>query len=214
MSALAPQSGEVLRVTIVKNHVNDVSDKFVTGYEFETLVQDLGPLNVEALVNALVSFESQLTRNTVQFDRAIVSTWVEEAGGYDPDQFVSYSLGELGQAPGGTADLPLEACLLIRREVNSGRQGRLFLRGHLEEGDVQSVSGKWRLRDATTQQAAVDTAVQTGLAGYMGGSATEFAMVLHGRNKQGVLYTRRVEGLAAVGVTWAQRTRKHYNRSS
>jgi hypothetical protein len=214
MSALAPQSGEVLRLTIVKNHVNDVSDKFVTGYEFETLVQDLGPLNVEALVNAVVGFEALLTRNTVQFDRAVVSTWAEEAGGYDPEQFVSYSLGELGQQAGGTADLPLEACLLVRREVNSGRQGRLFVRGSLEEDDVQSVSGKWRLRDATVQQGNIDTAVASGLSAYLGGSAAEFAMVLHGRNKQGVLYTRRVEGLAAAGVTWAQRTRKHYNRSS
>jgi hypothetical protein len=214
MSALAPQTGEVLKVTIVKNHVNDVSDKFVTGYEFETLVQDLGPLNVEALVNAVVGFEVAMTRNTIQFDRAVVSTWAEETGGYDPSQFVTFALSDQGAGVGSTSDLPLEACLLVRREVNSGRQGRLFVRGFLNEGDVVAVAGSWRLADPTAAQDSLDAAVSTGLAGYIGAAATEFAMVLHGPNKAGTLYTRRVEGLVAAGVTWASRSRKHYNRGS
>jgi hypothetical protein len=214
MSALAPQSGEILKVTIVKNHVNDVSDKFVTGYEFETLVQDLGPLNVESLVNAVVGFEIGMTRNTIQFDRAVVSTWVEEPGGYDPSQFVTFALSDFGAGVGAATDLPLEACLLVRREVNSGRQGRLFIRGFLGEQDVQSVAGVWKLTDPDGVQDSLDAAVGTGLAGYIGGAATEFAMVLHGPNKAGTLYTRRVEGLVAAGVTWASRSRKHYNRGS
>jgi hypothetical protein len=214
MSALAPQSGEILKVTIVKNHVNDVSDKFVTGYEFETLVQDLGPLNVESLVNAVVGFEVGMTRDSIQFDRAVVSTWVEEPGGYDPSQFVTFALSDTGSAAGSTSDLPLEACLLVRREVNSGRQGRLFLRGYLNESDVQSVAGVWKLTDPTEAQDSLDAAVSTGLASYIGAAATEFAMVLHGPNKAGTLYTRRVEGLVAAGVTWASRSRKHYNRGS
>jgi hypothetical protein len=214
MSALAPQVGEVLKVTIVKNHINDVSDKFVTGYEFETLVGDMGPLNVESLVNAVVNFEIGMTRSSIQFDRAIVSTWAEEPGGYDPSQFVTFALSDFGSGSGSDTDLPLEACLLVRREVSSGRQGRLFIRGHLSEGQVKSVAGNWRLTDPSLAQSSIDAAIGTGLTSYIGAAATEFAMVLHGPNKAGTLYTRRVEGLVAAGVTWASRSRKHYNRGS
>jgi hypothetical protein len=212
MSALAPQVGEVLKVTIVKNHINDVSDKFVTGYEFETLVGDMGPLNVESLVNAVVGFEIGMAQNTIQFDRAVVSTWAEEPGGYDPSQFVTFALSDLGSGAGSTSDLPLEACLLVRREVSSGRQGRLFVRGLLKEEDVQSIAGVWRLANPAGMQDIIDAAISTGLNAYLGAAATEFGMVLHGPNKAGTLYTRRVEGLVAAGVTWAARSRKHYNR--
>jgi hypothetical protein len=214
MSALSPQVGEVLKVTIVKNHVNDVSDKFVTGYEFETLVGDMGPLNVENLVDALVLFEKGMARSTVEFDRAVVSTWTEEPGGYDPDQFVVFDLAGFGSvAPAN--DLPLEACLLVRREVQSGRQGRLFLRGYLVEETVEAVAGKWQLSDPGAVQLELDTAISTsGMDQYIGASPTEFGMVLHGPNKAGTVYTRPVQSLAAAGVTWASRSRKHYNRGS
>jgi hypothetical protein len=214
VSALNPQSGEVLKVTVVKNHVNDVSDKFVSGYEFQAKVQDLGPLGVENLVDAVVLFEKAMARNTIEFDRAVVSTWVEEPGGYDPSQFVVFDLGGFGDLVPAD-DLPLEACLLVRREVSSGRQGRLFVRGFLIEQDVEAVAGKWQLSNPAGVGTVLGTAVtSSGLDQYMGPTAVEFQMVLHGANKTGTLYTRPVQGLAAAGVTWASRSRKHYNRGS
>lgn len=213
MSAVDPVQGEVLRVTVVKYHENSINDKFVTGYEFETLGTGLGQVGVAQLASNVVEFERALTRDTIAFDRVVVSTWAEEVGGYNPDQFVVIDAQGTGSIAGGSTDLPLEAALFVRRGVGSGRQGKLFLRGYLTESRVENRSGQWVLTDPAVDQAAIDAAVATSLTGYLGGSAVDFQMVLHGANKAGTLYTRPVLSLGVVGVTWAKRSRKHYNRT-
>lgn len=214
MSATDPQQGEILRLSIFKYHENTISDKFVTGYEFQALGTGLGIVGVNQLVNNVVNFEKEMTRNTISFDRAVVSTWAEEPGGYDPSQFVVVDLTGTGTISGSSADLPLEAALFVRRTVASGRQGKLFLRGYLSETRVENNSGQWVLSDPAAAQNALDTAISTSITGYLGGAAVDWQMVLHGANKAGTLYTRPVLSLGVVGVTWAKRSRKHYDRSS
>jgi hypothetical protein len=199
---------------VYKFHENTITDKFVTGYEFQALGTGLGVVGVNQLVTNVVNFEKAMTRNTIQFDRAVVSTWAEEPGGYDPDQFVVIDLEGTGTVTGSSADLPLEAALFVRRVVSSGRQGKLFLRGYLSESDVENNSGQWVLSDPSGIQGVVDTAISTSITGYLGGTAVDWQMVLHGANKAGTLYTRPVLSLGVVGVTWAKRSRKHYDRSS
>lgn len=214
MSATDPQQGEILRVSVFKYHENTISDKFVTGYEFQALGTGLGIVGVNQLVNNVVNFEKEMTRNTISFDRAVVSTWAEEPGGYDPSQFVVVDLTGTGAIAGSNTDLPLEAALFVRRTVASGRQGKLFLRGYLSETRVENNSGQWVLSDPAAAQNALDAAISTSITGYLGGAAVDWQMVLHGANKAGTLYTRPVLSLGVVGVTWAKRSRKHYDRSS
>jgi hypothetical protein len=199
---------------VYKYHQNTQSDKFVTGYEFQALGTGLGIVGVNQLVNNVVAFEKAMTRNTIQFDRAVVSTWAQEPGGYDPDQFVVVDLDGTGTIGGSSTDLPLEAALFVRRVVSSGRQGKLFLRGYLNESSVENNSGQWVLGDPSVDQGILDTAISTSITGYLGGTAVDWQMVLHGANKAGTLFTRPVLSLGVVGPTWAKRSRKHYDRSS
>jgi hypothetical protein len=160
MPVLNPDDNEIFTLRIYKSI--DVAADQMWGNTYE-LRAEPGAVSADltSAVNKLVDFEKQMHQDTVIFRRAVLSTYVEDGTPYDPLSFVSYSLTGAGQvtSPLAAATLPLQVCLFIRRDVSSGRAGKLFYRQALGEGDVQGRFGVISLTDA----AAINTRLATAI---------------------------------------------------
>lgn len=214
MTVKNPQPLELFRVQTVKFHTNNPSLEYVNTWELQAADSpdiSLGDLN--DVVDKIVDFEKLMTRTVIGYRRVVISTYEEEAGGYNPDQFVSRDLQGIGSIAGNETVLPLEGCLHISRDVQTGRQGKLFLRGYLSETAVESVSGRWSLSDPSAVETALVGAVNNSFLSDVFAGADPFFMVMVGTNTSGVRHVRMVQGLGVVGPAWVKLNHRYFNRS-
>lgn len=173
--------------------------------------------SVNLLAERLLEFERLIHLNTVEFVQIRASTWVEEASGYDPEQFVTIPVpgGTVGSRNSSGEVLSLEHALYVRKSVPTGRQGKLFYRGCLGEGDINSPAGDIRLTNPGALQTVIDGAVSSSdLSEHIawGGSELELTMI-NGANPF-TQTIRLVDALTVAGVTLVNKRRRHYNRTS
>lgn len=110
-----------------------------------------GGLNdLTAMAGRLRSFIRRMTTQQFQTGDVRISTGAHDASPYDPATFIVADFPwEDGQRVGEQGDdLAAEVVLWVRRAVAYGRQGSLFLRGVLTEGDVWSAGGRFVLNNA------------------------------------------------------------------
>jgi hypothetical protein len=213
MSVAVPQQGEIFIFRTFKAHINNQDGLFTNVYEFQMTSPAPDTSHLETLGNRIADFEKLMTTSDIIHDRFIVSQWTPTAG-YDPYDMMSVATGGVGLISDYSTTLPLEACMHIRKSTQTGRQGKLLMRGALKENQVESVAGDWILTDTAQRDTELQAALATSeLDGYIGALApNELQMVMHGVVKSGAVYTRPVTGLSVAGVTWAKMTRRWYNR--
>lgn len=214
LTVLNPNPLELFRVTIFKSHVNRPSDTYANTWELQAADSpdlSLGLLN--GVVNKIVDFERNMALDNIEFRRVVISTYAEEEGGYNPDQFLSRDLAGTGLRSGSDNDLPLQACLHVSRQVPTGRQGKLFLRGVLQETQVDSNAGEWVITSPTALDDLLSGAVNNSLLSDVLGGADPFFIVMVGRNKSGVQHIRTVVDLGVVGIAWVKLDHRYFNRS-
>jgi hypothetical protein len=201
---------------IYKHHAVDPSKAWVNTYEVHA--KAAGDLNDLAGCGAsLVDFEQALSLPTTLFDRWTVGTWVPDSHPYDPQAFF---VGELDQES-GTRDaeppsgdeLGLRVALSLRRQVQSGRSGKVFVRNMLTEADVQGPSGEETLTAPAGISAEVSAAITAaGLGGYMG-ALFDLQLAMIGLNKEGTKFTRFVTDISAHGVAFVSTNHRWFNRT-
>lgn len=144
MSVTIWQENEVFTARIYKRLAQRQDLVWANTYELNVIGSGVGNNEAAAkdVVNLLAEWEAGFHLEGVQFDRGVLSTWVPDGEPYDPFSFVSEPLtAVLGTRPIGSDRSPLQVCLLVRREVTSGRTGRALYRGVIEEADTLAVSG-------------------------------------------------------------------------
>jgi len=198
-------------IRIIKHHSANPSKPW--GNTYEVLASSSGNLaDINGLVSVLVLFEQTIHLGFVEFDRATASTWEEDSVPYDPDAFAVYDLSGPGVRGGSSPFAPLTTCLSVVRSPTSGRQGHIFYRGVLAQGDLASPSGINVLDDPgawdTELQAAI---VSSELEGYLGlGAAGPLALCMVNRTGTN---TRLVMGLAVGGVSELPTDHAWFNRT-
>ena len=106
-----------------------------------------GSIELEA-DNFVAGLKVPLLGNAL-IDRVVVSTWFPDSQPYDPDtvRTISYGIeGDRGYVVSEPVDDTL--CLLVRKNVASGRTGKFQLRGVLLVSDLTAASGDWQLDGA------------------------------------------------------------------
>lgn len=203
--------------------VQDYERRWVNTYE---LASDsaLAPAMATSILNALAAAESNLYFNNVRFLTATLSTWTPDSDPYNPNSFFTLELSGGGARAGGVDILDSNVCLVIKKQADLGRSGRLFYRGALAEGDVE-VGGDGRFRIAATSPVAAGGAVMTSymsamapfLSGNVGG-ADNLTLRLIGQSttSQGVVVThdRAVTALKVGGVTINRRNHRYFDRAN
>lgn len=167
--------------------------------------------DLESLAAGLVLFESELLLNLYRIDQVTISTWLPDADPYNPMSFVTLPDATEGQrAVGIGTPADLRTTMYIKRTVESGRIGRIFLRGSLLVGDLTSFAGEWALADYSAMASNVASAVSGGGLGsnFEGGSGNpKLALIGAGQ------VTRQVQGFLLGGTTQVKLNHKYFDRA-
>jgi hypothetical protein len=216
MSVAQPQAQEVFQFMTVKYHSLNPSETWINTYEFrveDPTGVDSGALS--AIAAKLITFEKTITSDKILFDSTRVSTWLPEAE-YDPESFVLYPASGMGHFVHTSDGVGLEMCLYIRRQTQFGRQGRLYMRGVLDEAQIEAEAGSWRLAaPPSTDTMVQDALTSSGVAAYLpGGDLTDrVSMVMAGKSKSGVVTVRQVQSLDVAGIALRKLTRNRRRTS-
>lgn len=210
MSVLSYVTGDPFIVRIFKYWGGNIDNEWVNTYEFRATANGDDTV-LRDLVANLVSFENHLHVEAVHFSRATVSTWEPDSVPYNPDNLIVVPLTGVGARPLSVNHyISTKVCLYIRRTPDTGRLGKLFLRGALFEEDVQSDLGTFALQSESTIEAAIQDAIDTSfLSAYMapGGGGLEMCLIGNG------MVTRPVTGLHAAGVVTVSRDHRYFDHA-
>jgi len=216
MSLLAPITGELFTLRVFKE--TDVSPTQVWSNAWEVQAQGATSLaDLNEFAAAVVAFERGMSQDTVRFNRYVLSTWVPDGEPYDPETFTSQPLEGLGtvSSPPDAETLPLNVVLFVKREVATGRYGKLFLRRALDETEVSGRYGDWRIDPSAL--AVIETRVTTllassGLGDYLAGGETGLRLVMAAvPSGGGAVVTRAVTDLTPAGCRTVRWNNRYYD---
>ncbi|MGB9879832.1 MAG: hypothetical protein ACPLRM_03630 [Anaerolineae bacterium] len=133
MSLIDPQDLDIFSIRVYKSYQG-----FTWANTYELACVDssatYGDLTTAALV--LVARERAFHFSWVQFDKVTISTYQPDGQPYNPTSFTAIELEVGGLRNPSSDSLPLDICLHVKRLTLTGRSGRHFYRGCLEETDV------------------------------------------------------------------------------
>jgi hypothetical protein len=197
---------------IIKYHALNPDRKWASTYEFNAIGTGSED-ELLALGVALVSFEAAFHRDTILFDRLLISTWAPDSKPYNPSTFISSGLSAVGLVGAVGENAALNQTLSVARIAASGRQGHIFYRGVLNEAEISAPAGKSILTSRASYQTAIDNALTTsGLDDYVGPSA-RLSLKLVMINSSGT-QVRPVNTLFVKGVTTLPMDHAWFNRTT
>jgi hypothetical protein len=128
------------------------SGQYSNSYHIQTgkAIDDAGWV---AAVNTIVGAEKDLHHFFTNFMRVLVTPFAENPLNAPARALRTFELQGVGNrnVPAGANGLDLNVCLMIKRQLASGRSGRLYLRGALHEADVQlGANGRFALSPEST----------------------------------------------------------------
>jgi len=156
----AVQAGEVFTVRVYKT-IGGFA--WANTYEVQAVTEPTNSItSIENLASAFASLDRALLLDIATLDRVVVSTYVPDGLPYNPDSFTSVPISLPGlRVSAGTQPLPLEACVFVRRNAPTGRDGRILYRGYLVESDVNT--GLMRQFIETPTMATISSILNTWL---------------------------------------------------
>lgn len=147
MSLAEPSPLELFTLQIHKNLTTNPEQTWVNTYEIQASGDSPTYAELSACADRIVAFEANIHFDVVQFDHYVLSTFVPDGQPYNPASFTSVPLNTFGTRAVGDDMLALTICFYMRRNVQFGRDGRLFYRGVLQESNVSAPAGDWVLDD-------------------------------------------------------------------
>lgn len=204
--------GRSFQFLVKARHSNAPEKEWVSSF----WAYSIAPGTIEdlyVLANALRSFIRYICLPSVEIGDVRVSSGAHDGNPYDPNTFtvIDYAW-QPGLRAGAQGDaLTVQAVLWIARAVAVGRQGNLYVRGVLAEGDVWAQAGKWVLQNATALGTLVADAVNVaGLGAYfLNGSSTVLRLALI--TSTGA-FVRSLLGLSVKGVNILKVGHRYFDR--
>lgn len=211
MSMLDLSTGDKFVVRIIKNLVSNPFNKWSNSYEVKIFAAiEAADLLAECM--SLFRLEKAISKDVVQFDHMIISTWEPDSVPYDPTSFLVQSLTGLGDVGPVGDNLALNQCLVVVRQPLFGRFGHLFYRGALNEADTEAPAGKLVLADpegtADTFASAVTSSGVSGLLGTTPDNDVGLVMISADGTQ-----VRSVISLNATGATTLPTDHAWFNRT-
>jgi hypothetical protein len=100
--------------------------------------QNTGETFWRQLADRFASLESSILFQPIQVDRIVISSYVPDGTPYNPTSFISLPYSIFGTRPADVEILPAEICMVVRKNVVYGRDGRNFYRGTINESNMVS----------------------------------------------------------------------------
>lgn len=167
-----------------------------------------------ALLADLLNFERDLHLTTVEFLEGSVSTWEPDTHPYDPTRFYIEAFGGVAGLRALVGDMATrEIAWWITRQVTVGRNGKLFYRGVLAEGDIRATAGDIQLFNPSAMADELSAAATAaGMDAYFIGGADVMRLALISRLSSGATSIRGLLGLESRGAIVCKFNHKWFNR--
>jgi hypothetical protein len=209
--------GELFTVRTYKETYNSPFLTWSNTYEIQAAEAGQGEFELAAAAMKLLQFERAISQDTSRFTRATVSTWEPDEGAYDVRDFVSVPVDFLGAvtSPVAAESLPLDVCLFLRRDVKSGRYGKLFIRRALDEADVTGNFGPITMEPAALTAVAARVVAAEGehIEGFLGDAPESgFNLVMAGLSGQ-LLNIRKIRQFVVSGVRRVKYNNRYFDRA-
>lgn len=191
-------SGDLFEVSIVKSLLGSINSSWVNTYQFQATAG--GTIaDVETLGLNLVAFEQVFHNGNTFLTEARVATYRPDSKPYNPDTFLSIPSSAGGVRNPVVNPLPLNQTWFVKRDVDTGRYGKLEYRSVLQQSDVVINGGKYTLSSTFNGSGLLSSAFTAGSMAISGGIVTgKFKMVMITK-KTGIV--RPVTGLTSAGVS-------------
>lgn len=219
MSVIEPVVREGFVFTLTKSLISNPAVRWRNTYE-AFFDEGSSPTSsaLEDLAEKLLAFEKIIHLTGVQFVQTTISTYVQDSTPYDPESFITipHPADTVGERTIGAAQpLDLTAAFYVRRQVPTGRQGKIFYRGVLGENDVEAPAGAMRLSNVASMQTLLDGALNTSeLFAYFYPSATGMLMLsMTSTPSPGNTIHRQIMAFLAAGATRVSNDHRWYNVS-
>jgi len=218
MSIENPGLGELFTLRIYKETDTSPFQVWDNNYELRCESAEATLESLKVACGYIVAFEKAITQDTARFNRYVVSTYQEDGVPYDPASFTSVPLTGLGAvaSPPDAETLPLNVCLFLRREVPTGRYGKLFIRRALDETQVSGRNGVWRIDPAALAEISTNIAEQLETAGVSDmigpGAASGFALVMAAGSGVGATF-RYISDFNVGGVRDVKFNNRYFDRA-
>lgn len=210
MSVLIPTEGEDFMIRIHKRLTTSPLLDWVNTYEMEAgSTTSLASLQNLALL--LYQMEQSLHQTDVEFFKYVISTWVPDGAPYNPTSFVAVTLVGVFGLNAATPGMSLHNCLQVNRSVVGGRQGKIFYRRVVGEGDVSSPNGELVLAPASkaAYQGFIDAEEAGDLADYLAGGATTVGKLV----MKSALSTRQIGGFLVDTAKVVKYNHRYFDRA-
>jgi hypothetical protein len=197
MSYLEPEVGEVFTYRIYKRLSTRPDRVWANTYEARA-EGAITTADLLTLKSRLIAFEAELHFSNVEFDRTVISTWVEDGEPYNPNTFVALPETEVGSRA-GVSGTDLRICWLVRKQVASGRYGFCLYRQAIAQTDINAPAGEYVFIDPSDYGTLISAAITaSGLDFNLEDGAAQLKLVLFDGNEGN---TRRVSDMLSVKPT-------------
>lgn len=210
MSVEEPVTGESFIFRTRKQIIAQPSVQWYNTYEARA-ANPLTSEDLESLAVGLATFERELLLPPFIVKDVKVSTWAEDSHPYNPMSFTTITTNFIGaRGMGLAAPLDLRVTLRITRTIESGRQGKIFLRGCLRTDDVESPFGEFALDDPSSMNGELDDAMTAGAisSNFEGGPSNPTLAIIGATG-----LTRFVMGFEVGGVSIVKLNHKYFDRA-
>lgn len=214
MSVITFDTGDKFIFRVFESVSQNMQDHWST--TFEAVAESPGGLaDLQTLGTKLVGLVQGMTGSFVSLPQYSISTWEPDAQPYNPETFYVAPAGALVGSRTMTAPLGLDVCLLIKRKTYVGRSGRIFLRGALDEADVERQGTRFVLTDQSTMQDNLDAIVDAlNLADYFTGGIGILLLSTIGISLGALTpHTMGVTGLEVNGVSINKMNHRWYDQA-
>lgn len=204
-AVLALDPGAVITLRIYKRLSTNPAIAWANMYELAIGSEGTDDSTYDAMVANFVAFEKAIHLADVEFDRAVVSSYVPDGTPYDPATFIVKPLSGLGQRPLIQPPVSLHNCLFARREVAYGRAGKAFYRRCLYRTEVISPAGTLALEAGAGITDAFDDALAA-IEPNFGNSGPPYLVM-----KSNILVVREITNFVPAGVRNVQYNNRYFD---
>jgi len=127
--------GEVFTVRVYK-----LFNQYRYANTYEVVATEAASNTSEAywyeLAGRFQGLEAAMHLNFIKIDRVVISSYVPDGQPYNPETFISFPSAFFGQVNYSADIVPANMCVVVRKNVTFGRDGRNFYRGVMTENDL------------------------------------------------------------------------------
>lgn len=170
--------------------------------------------DLQSLAQGLALFTQAMMTSSAQVWKVEVRSGAIDSNPYDPTTFATWVYNMPGTRVGQQGDmLAVDVALAVTRHLFTGKNGTIYLRGVLTEGDVWASAGRWVFANAVSIAALLSDAVSAGMLSnwFQGGSNPVLRLTVVSFAR-GIF--RNYLGLQVRGVSINKRNHRYFDRGA